>query len=103
MLLDFSKQCTDVMLEGLSNNTTQTCYPLCGHKKLNKLDDGKKFSIFKKGIGIESKKNCGNKIEIKEKVGECKQVREWKQIKDEAQGLLNVERKLILRYLLSLF
>ena len=32
-----------------------------------------------------------------------KQVGEWKQVKDEAQGLLNVERRLILRYLLSLF
>ena len=47
MLLDFSKQCTDAMLEGLSNITTQTCCPLCGHKKLNKLDDSKKFN-FKK-------------------------------------------------------
>ena len=36
-------------------------------------------------------------------VGEWKQVREWKQVKDVAQGLLNVERKLILRYLLFLF
>ena len=34
-----------------------------------------------------------------------KQVREWKQVNDEAQGLLkfNVEQKLILNYLLSLF
>ena len=32
-----------------------------------------------------------------------KQVEEWKQAKDKAQGLLNVEQKLILRYLLSLF
>ena len=32
-----------------------------------------------------------------------KQVGEWKQVKDEAQGLLNVEQKLILRYLLYLF
>ena len=54
ILLDFSKQCTDAKLEGLSNITTQTCYPLCGHKKLNKLDDSKKFSIL--GIGIESEK-----------------------------------------------
>ena len=37
----------------------------------------------------------GNKLE--------KRVREWKQVKDDAQGLLNVEQKLILRYLLSLF
>ena len=39
----------------------------------------------------------------KKQVGEWKQLREWKQVKDEAQGLLYVERKLILRYLLSLF
>ena len=32
-----------------------------------------------------------------------KQFGEWKQIKDEDQDLLNVEQKLILRYLLSLF
>ena len=51
MLIDFSKQCTDAMLEGLSNITTQTCYLLCGHKKLNKLDNSKKFSIFKNSRG----------------------------------------------------
>ena len=45
------------MLEGLNNITTQTCYPLCGHKKLNKLDDSKKISILKKReIGIEGEK-----------------------------------------------
>ena len=44
------------MLEGFSNITTQTYYPLCGHKILNKLDDSKKFSILKKGIGIENEK-----------------------------------------------
>ena len=56
MLLDFSKQCADAMLEGLNNITTQTYCPLCGHKKLNKLHDSKKFSILKKGIGFESEK-----------------------------------------------
>ena len=66
MLLDFSKQCTDTMLEGLSNITTQMCYPLCGHKKLNKLDDSKKFLILKKGNRDQKRKNYGNKIEIKE-------------------------------------
>ena len=66
MLLDFSNQCTDAMLEGLSNITTQTCYPLCGHKKLNKLDDSKNFSILKKGNRDQKLKNYGNKIEIKE-------------------------------------
>ena len=44
------------MLEGLSNITTQTYYPLCGHKKLNKLDDSKKNLILKRGIGIEGEK-----------------------------------------------
>ena len=39
MLLEFCIQCTVAMLEILSNITTQTCCPLCGHKKLNKLDD----------------------------------------------------------------
>ena len=39
----------------------------------------------------------------RKQVGDWKQVREWKQVKDKAQGLLNIERKLILRYLLSLF
>ena len=63
MLLDFSKQCTDAMLEGLSNITTQTCYPLCVHKK---LDDNKKISILKKGNRDRKLKNYGNKIEIKE-------------------------------------
>ena len=32
-----------------------------------------------------------------------KQVRDHEQVKDEAQGLLYVQRKLILRHLLSLF
>ena len=32
-----------------------------------------------------------------------KQVAEWKKVKDNAQGLLNVEQKLILRNLLSIF
>ena len=45
MLLDFSKQCTDAMLEGLSDITTQTYYPLFGHKKLNKLDDSENFQF----------------------------------------------------------
>ena len=54
------------MLEGLSNITTQTCYPLCGHKKLNKLDDSKKFLILNKGNRDRKLKNYGNKIEIKE-------------------------------------
>ena len=45
------------MLEGLNNITTQTYYPLRGHKKLNKLDDNKKFLIVKREIGIEGEKN----------------------------------------------
>ena len=45
------------------------------------LYDSKKFSILKKGIGIE-----GEKI-----IGGQKQVREWKQVKDEAKGSLYVE------------
>ena len=44
------------MLEGLSNITMQTYYPLCGHKKLNKVDGSRKFSILKRGIGIEGEK-----------------------------------------------
>ena len=39
----------------------------------------------------------------RKQVGEWKQVRKWEQVKDEAQCLLNVEQKIILRYLLSLF
>ena len=46
---------SDVVLEGLSNITTNTYCQLCGHKKLNKLDDSKKFKS----------KNYGNKLEIK--------------------------------------
>ena len=42
---------------------------LCGHKKLNKLDD-KKISI-KKRKGIESKKYA-NKLEIKKYVNKLK-------------------------------
>ena len=34
------------------------------HKNLNKLDNSKKFSILKRGIGIRS----GNKLEIKNKL-----------------------------------
>ena len=30
-----------------------TCCPQCGLKKLYKLGDNKKFSILKKGIGID--------------------------------------------------
>ena len=48
---------------------------------------------LKRGIGIKSEKLWKSR----------KQVAEYKQVKDEAQGLLNVEQKLILRYLLSLF
>ena len=46
---NFGIQCTGAMLEGLNSITTQTSCPLCGHKKLEKLDDGKKISILKKG------------------------------------------------------
>ena len=40
---------------------------------------------FKKGSKV---KNYGNKLEIKQV---WKQVRQWKQVKDGAQGLLYVE------------
>ena len=53
------------MLEGLSNITTQTYYPLCEHKKINKLDDSKKISILKKGNRDRRRKNYGNKLEVK--------------------------------------
>ena len=46
---------------------------LCGHKKLNKLDDRKIFNLRR--IGIESEKYA-NKLEIK---------KVWKQVKDGAQ------------------
>ena len=46
------------MLKVLSNITKQTCFPLCRHKKLRKLDDSKRFSILKRGIEIESEKVC---------------------------------------------
>ena len=42
-----------VMLEGLSNVTTQNKLPTMWPQKLNKLDD-KKFNLKKRGIGIES-------------------------------------------------
>ena len=69
MLLDFSKQCTDAMLEGLSNTTKLTHYPLY---------ETKNFSILKKGVGIESEKVY-------------KQIRDQKsleKVKEGAQGLL---------------
>ena len=42
---------------------------LCGHKKLNKPDDRKKFQFWKRGIGIESEKYAeikkyGNKLKM---------------------------------------
>ena len=46
--------------------------------------DSKKFSISKKGIGIEGEKS------LKQVRGQ-KQVREWKQAKDRAKGSLYVE------------
>ena len=58
------------------------------HCTLVILDDSNKFSILKKGIGIERK---------------LKQVRDHEQVKDKAQGFLYVERKLIQRHFLSLF
>ena len=62
------------------------------------------MSILKKGNRDQRVKNYGKKIRRSRKqVGKWKQVREQKQVKDEAQGLLNVERRLIVRYLLSLF
>ena len=58
---------------------------------------------FKKvGNRDRKRKNYGSKIEIKKQVGKWNEL-EWKQVKNEAQGLLNVEQKLILMYLLSLF
>ena len=45
---------------------------------------------------METRKRSRNKLENGNKL-------EWKQVKNEAQGLLNVEQKLILMYLLSLF
>ena len=44
----------------------------------------KNFQYYKKGIGIESKKVW------KQDRGQGNKVGEWKQVKDEAQGLLNV-------------
>ena len=46
--------------------------------------DSKKFSILKKGIGIEGEK-------LLKQVRGQKQVREWKQVKDGAKGSLYVE------------
>ena len=92
LLLDFSKQCTDAILEGLSNITTQICYPLCVHKKLNKIDDSKK------GEQGSKVKKYGNKLEVK-KLGN----------KSENGNKLKIKLKVyyiqskILRHLLSLF
>ena len=65
----------------MSNITTQTCYLLCGHKK---LDDSKKISILKKGNRDRSEKlwkqGRGQKAR--------KQMREWKLVEDRAQDLL---------------
>ena len=47
------------MMEGLrctSNIMTQTCCPLCGHKKLNKLDDSKR------GIEIKVEKYAKKQV-----------------------------------------
>ena len=49
------------------------------------------------GIGIDSEKIMETIKRSRKEVGE------WKQVKDDVQDLLNVEQKLILRYLLSLF
>ena len=54
------------MLEGLSNITTQTYYPLCGHKKLNKLDDSKK--LWKQDRGQGNKLENGNNLKMMFKV-----------------------------------
>ena len=59
------------------------CFPLYVYI----LDDSKKFSILKKGIGIERENLWKQDIQrSKKQVGEWKQVREWKQVKDEAQA-----------------
>ena len=50
----------------------------------NYTSDSKKFSILKKGIGIEGEK-------LLKQVRGQKQVREWKQVKDGAKGSLYVE------------
>ena len=50
--------------------------PTMWAQKLNKLDDSKKFSILKKGIGIEGEKIMETRERSKKQVG--KQVREWK-------------------------
>ena len=57
---------------------------VCGHKKLNKLDDSKKFLILKKGIGIKGEN-------LLKQVRDQKQVRKWKQIQDGAKGSLYAE------------
>ena len=46
------------------------------------LDDSKKFSILKRGIGIKSEKVSKQVLEIK---------KVWKKVKDKAQGLLYIE------------
>ena len=51
------------------------------------------FQFYKRGIGIESEKIMETRQRSRKQVGDSKQVREWKQVKDEVQGLLNVERK----------
>ena len=61
-------------------------------KKLQKLDEFKKFAILKKGIGIESQKLC-------------KQVNDQKtmETRRNSMHMVVIEQKLIMKHLLSLF
>ena len=72
----------------LASRTLHLSSAVCECKKLNKLDDSKNSSILKKRNRDQKWKNYGNKSENK-KV--WKQVKEWKQAKVGAQGLLYVE------------
>ena len=58
--------------------------PTMWSQKTKQTSDSKKFSILKKGIGIEGEK-------LLKQVRGQKQVREWKQVKDGAKGSLYVE------------
>ena len=65
-----------VMLKSFRQHHSSNMLPTyVATKKLNNLDDRKKFSVLKRGIGIESEKYANN-LEIK---------KVWKQVKDGAQ------------------
>ena len=55
-------------------------------KKTKQTGDSKKFSILKRGIGIESEKYA-NELKIKKYGNKLEIKKVWKQVKDGSEGL----------------